>query len=136
MLWHLAWTGEVMWALIPRTCFHDDLKKQIAALHDELKSIKKKMELSASNDELEHSVEHISAEYDNLKAVSTNLANDLKRIDENLSKISIKVYEINGLDRKSTRLNSSHANISYAVFCLKKKKKKKNQTCQPIEQEH
>src|SRR3712207_8055381 len=27
----------------------------------------------------------------------------------------------NGTDRKSTRLNSSHANISYAVFCLKKK---------------
>src|SRR3712207_6970330 len=30
-------------------------------------------------------------------------------------------------DRKSTRLNSSHANISYAVFCLKKKKKNNNQ---------
>src|SRR3712207_6774813 len=30
-----------------------------------------------------------------------------------------------GIDRKSTRLNSSHANISYAVFCLKKKKKYK-----------
>src|SRR3712207_7085507 len=30
-------------------------------------------------------------------------------------------------DRKSTRLNSSHANISYAVFCLKKKKKNTNQ---------
>src|SRR5256885_12955589 len=29
----------------------------------------------------------------------------------------------NGLDRKSTRLNSSHLVISYAVFCLKKKKK-------------
>src|SRR5437868_8958185 len=29
-------------------------------------------------------------------------------------------------DRKSTRLNSSHVSISYAVFCLKKKKKKKN----------
>src|SRR3712207_7959066 len=29
-------------------------------------------------------------------------------------------------DRKSTRLNSSHANISYAVFCLKKKKKTNN----------
>src|SRR5689334_24132703 len=28
------------------------------------------------------------------------------------------------LDRKSTRLNSSHSSISYAVFCLKKKKKK------------
>src|SRR5437773_8277545 len=30
------------------------------------------------------------------------------------------------LDRKSTRLNSSHITISYAVFCLKKKKNKKN----------
>src|SRR3712207_8695814 len=28
--------------------------------------------------------------------------------------------KVRGLDRKSTRLNSSHANISYAVFCLKK----------------
>ena len=62
--------------------------------------------------------------------------------------IAIKTYEIIpniALDRKSTRLNSSHANISYAVFCLKKKKKtkqknkqnkqtkkkKKNQTKQP-----
>src|SRR5688572_32518352 len=31
------------------------------------------------------------------------------------------------LDRKSTRLNSSHSQISYAVFCLKKKKKKLQQ---------
>src|SRR5438445_5512306 len=31
-------------------------------------------------------------------------------------------------DRKSTRLNSSHANISYAVFCLKKKKKEHKST--------
>src|SRR5438105_5468455 len=33
-----------------------------------------------------------------------------------------------GTDRKSTRLNSSHEWISYAVFCLKKKKTKKNRT--------
>src|SRR3712207_8291639 len=32
------------------------------------------------------------------------------------------------LDRKSTRLNSSHANISYAVFCLKKKKPTRTHT--------
>src|SRR2546422_4836617 len=32
------------------------------------------------------------------------------------------------VDRKSTRLNSSHGYISYAVFCLKKKKKKKRKT--------
>src|SRR2546430_13533389 len=31
------------------------------------------------------------------------------------------------VDRKSTRLNSSHSQISYAVFCLKKKKKRKNE---------
>src|SRR5690606_41530207 len=35
---------------------------------------------------------------------------------------SIDGYQV---DRKSTRLNSSHVKISYAVFCLKKKKKKK-----------
>src|SRR3712207_7434925 len=34
-----------------------------------------------------------------------------------------------GEDRKSTRLNSSHANISYAVFCLKKKKKTTSTSC-------
>src|SRR3712207_8507695 len=33
-----------------------------------------------------------------------------------------------GRDRKSTRLNSSHANISYAVFCLKKKKNNETYT--------
>src|SRR3712207_8374803 len=32
------------------------------------------------------------------------------------------IVQLAGRDRKSTRLNSSHANISYAVFCLKKKK--------------
>src|SRR3712207_7485869 len=36
---------------------------------------------------------------------------------------------LGGLDRKSTRLNSSHANISYAVFCLKKKKKERHVNC-------
>src|SRR3712207_8513611 len=35
------------------------------------------------------------------------------------------IRRFDSADRKSTRLNSSHANISYAVFCLKKKKKKK-----------
>src|SRR5690349_22036973 len=34
------------------------------------------------------------------------------------------VLALDAIDRKSTRLNSSHVEISYAVFCLKKKKKK------------
>src|SRR3712207_8279889 len=33
-----------------------------------------------------------------------------------------RLFDGDAVDRKSTRLNSSHANISYAVFCLKKKK--------------
>src|SRR3712207_7220910 len=35
-------------------------------------------------------------------------------------------------DRKSTRLNSSHANISYAVFCLKKKKSQRQSRVQQV----
>src|SRR2546422_2074365 len=39
-------------------------------------------------------------------------------------------YEGRDRDRKSTRLNSSHGYISYAVFCLKKKKKKRLKLCE------
>src|SRR5690606_33582320 len=42
-----------------------------------------------------------------------------------VAQLAVKEYPSN-LDRKSTRLNSSHVKISYAVFCLKKKKKKKD----------
>src|SRR3712207_7339742 len=44
--------------------------------------------------------------------------NDQRRIMAEIEKQFTRLE-----DRKSTRLNSSHANISYAVFCLKKKKK-------------
>src|SRR3712207_7736556 len=43
-------------------------------------------------------------------------------IDGPLSRVAFHHRLHACLDRKSTRLNSSHANISYAVFCLKKKK--------------
>src|SRR3712207_7407716 len=39
-----------------------------------------------------------------------------------LGRLEVRVVGLPRRDRKSTRLNSSHANISYAVFCLKKKK--------------
>src|SRR2546422_3852332 len=39
---------------------------------------------------------------------------------------------LRGIDRKSTRLNSSHGYISYAVFCLKKKKKRQVNLAQDI----
>src|SRR3989454_2800161 len=41
---------------------------------------------------------------------------------------ALEIHDENG-DRKSTRLNSSHLVISYAVFCLKKKKKKQQRKC-------
>src|SRR2546422_4901774 len=47
---------------------------------------------------------------------------DLERAFERLSETSRAVVWLHDVDRKSTRLNSSHGYISYAVFCLKKKK--------------
>src|SRR3712207_7073524 len=49
---------------------------------------------------------------------------DLRAADEARAAVS-GCGRVVHLDRKSTRLNSSHANISYAVFCLKKKKNQK-----------
>src|SRR3712207_8464690 len=56
--------------------------------------------------------------------VTARIAN-LRRVEwESLSINFVMVFSPNTFrDRKSTRLNSSHANISYAVFCLKKKTK-------------
>src|SRR3712207_7261378 len=42
-------------------------------------------------------------------------------VNRDLSRYMSMVESADARDRKSTRLNSSHANISYAVFCLKKK---------------
>src|SRR5436305_6085326 len=55
-------------------------------------------------------------------------ADELERC---VTKLGFKGAMIHGLDRKSTRLNSSHVRISYAVFCLKKKKKKKKDSLTP-----
>src|SRR3712207_8412094 len=49
------------------------------------------------------------------------LLNDRDRAKKTLAEIGKHSIFAKVLDRKSTRLNSSHANISYAVFCLKKK---------------
>src|SRR5258707_1582818 len=41
--------------------------------------------------------------------------------EQKIGRLADGVHVLGARDRKSTRLNSSHANISYAVFCLKKK---------------
>src|SRR3712207_7772564 len=48
---------------------------------------------------------------------------DPLRFYRRIAALGRKMLLPEGKDRKSTRLNSSHANISYAVFCLKKKNK-------------
>src|SRR5690554_7645078 len=48
----------------------------------------------------------------------------LRRVSNGIFESTLTPSEPTTADRKSTRLNSSHVRISYAVFCLKKKKKK------------
>src|SRR3712207_8330966 len=60
---------------------------------------------------------------ENLKAernTASKQIGEAKRNHESADEAIAKMQAVG--DRKSTRLNSSHANISYAVFCLKKKK--------------
>src|SRR5438128_8227504 len=53
---------------------------------------------------------------------------DLTRVEVHGPAVELEKLKKPLADRKSTRLNSSHGSISYAVFCLKKKKKKKENT--------
>src|SRR3712207_7008701 len=57
-------------------------------------------------------------------AVAEWIERELERIDREAPPDPGRITARRLKDRKSTRLNSSHANISYAVFCLKKKKHK------------
>src|SRR3712207_7958852 len=65
-----------------------------------------------------------------MRSMNVERAENLNEIFESSDFVSLHVPRtpqtagmVDTADRKSTRLNSSHANISYAVFCLKKKKK-------------
>src|SRR2546430_12752246 len=61
---------------------------------------------------------------DQMAAMTPALLDAMRRINELLRVGSFRAAHDQLEDRKSTRLNSSHSQISYAVFCLKKKKKK------------
>src|SRR5688572_32002422 len=74
-------------------------------------------------------IQSIAAEYEvgiqlALKDIAFNKPRfEYPLIAQDYSDVRAYIVSINGPDRKSTRLNSSHSQISYAVFCLKKKKK-------------
>src|SRR5690349_23156452 len=61
-----------------------------------------------------------------LPGVEVNKDGEIEVEGKKVQKVMVEGKDF--LDRKSTRLNSSHVEISYAVFCLKKKKKKTNTT--------
>src|SRR5258708_13632172 len=60
--------------------------------------------------------------------IQAQLGGDSIRLGSGLLTLTVKPSDITEIDRKSTRLNSSHQIISYAVFCLKKKKKEPSHT--------
>src|SRR2546428_5086360 len=60
------------------------------------------------------------------RAASRPLIDQLRQAQRELADRMFAPGNLQEADRKSTRLNSSHDQISYAVFCLKKKKKKHN----------
>src|SRR3712207_7720165 len=69
-----------------------------------------------------------SLHFDTVFTTTGSVSQYFKIINPNKEGIRISSVRLGGgassaLDRKSTRLNSSHANISYAVFCLKKQKR-------------
>src|SRR3712207_8611693 len=69
----------------------------------------------------EQATERHRAELASLQEQLGNYRQRAGELEGNLK--AVTATRDHALDRKSTRLNSSHANISYAVFCLKKKKR-------------
>src|SRR3989454_124454 len=68
-----------------------------------------------------------------VQAINNKIAQE-QQIETERHRVEVARLQTEQQDRKSTRLNSSHLVISYAVFCLKKKKKNKNShtvTCNP-----
>src|SRR5438132_9638927 len=78
------------------------------------------------------SIDHVAKSLDKIATTVGRLSDGFSAIRVNATnrdrsqrreRRSINATQARSLDRKSTRLNSSHTVISYAVFCLKKKKK-------------
>src|SRR6266487_2619355 len=92
-----------------------DDEEGIAAVFDPRADVEVYLELArAKNVAITHIFEtHIHAD----------LVSGARELRGRLESAKIYVSHEGGADRKSTRLNSSHPSISYAVFCLKKKKK-------------
>ena len=72
---------------------NDDLKSKLSKLYDELKEVRKKLETSISNDEVQDSVNFMNAEYEDSNAKKSVLDN-VRKIEEKLAAFALKVNEI------------------------------------------
>src|SRR3712207_7428653 len=104
--------------------FNDTATTEIytLSLHDALPiSVDGLLERRQRLDRLEDGVERRGGHRLTLSA-DPAAAQPLQSLTAQQCAADLPARRLGQLDRKSTRLNSSHANISYAVFCLKKKK--------------
>src|SRR5436309_9818406 len=86
--------------------------------------------LFRSVDQLDHDLGHVREGEDRIACpveARHHRAVELQLLDQRAAQ-RLDDVALDLVDRKSTRLNSSHVKISYAVFCLKKKKKSTNTT--------
>src|SRR5690606_14101423 len=88
-------------------------------------NMRKYLEEGFSDEKLKKELMHKSSEF--YFAELDDKAIGYLKVNYGQSQTEIKDEQAVEIDRKSTRLNSSHVKISYAVFCLKKKKKKNNE---------
>src|SRR3712207_9527162 len=93
--------------------FNDTATTEIytLSLHDALPILRK----------LDVRLGHVMVPVSQINELRRRLAEDLEKVRRANPAYAVRPGALARLDRKSTRLNSSHANISYAVFCLKKK---------------
>src|SRR2546430_8627285 len=94
---------------------------------DQLRRIEEIEEFQRAADHLKHLVTELegnrAGQTRTIQQLSEKIANAASQMRQRALTANVgTIADLAGTDRKSTRLNSSHSQISYAVFCLKKKK--------------
>src|SRR5256884_6154358 len=104
----------------------EKLKQKIASLQQQWRSTRAENErLRKENEQLRQEQGRLRGERERLREENERLKRQLEEA-QRANKRQAAPFSSRNRDRKSTRLNSSHGYISYAVFCLKKKKQATN----------
>src|SRR5439155_3786793 len=111
----------------PSQAAYDSLKTRLGG--DIANALTAQHRLSATLDQFAGIEQSLSSEVAQEEALIASLEAEIARLDAEIAdteaRIEVEKQQLAAMsDRKSTRLNSSHVAISYAVFCLKKKKQR------------